>query len=596
MVVIKVSYNNDIRRITVDEQAMTYKDLRQLLRKLYSLPTHFDVKYLDDEGDQVTVSSDRELTDAFNFVRSSNDKHPQVLRLTLLDAAPKKKPADAAPKVEEKAKEKEQPAAPSSGVADAFSPAQLLEVIEAALGSPEVQQTLTTVQDTFSTCVEQAVREGRTAAHYVQQHPQFNRVQRLLTERLPQAIHDDLNTTIPQLINEIQGIFANIARPQPVSPAPAASSTSSPGSGVRHHAICDACEAQIVGIRYKCTVCPDYDLCEACEPRPGVHDPSHYFLKLRSQLPWNMEHSRLLQPQPIRLGRPSRCPYFQQQQQQQQQTQPQHPSPLQPQPEGKPQPQFHRPRFHHGCSRFALSARFIADVSVEDGSVLAPNVPFVKVWRLRNDGDRAWPEGTSLTHIFGPRLATSATVPVPALPAGEEVDIAVEMVSPAEPGHYVSNWRLSSPRGYKFGHRIWADINVAQPAEEQPKQQEEPVPAPVSDHEEHSSSSSESDDEEFEVIHQKDEQPSAAPSPSDTESEPEPAEQAPAAPAPAPEPTPVPEPAQPQSQPAEDEPEGLRNVLDQLHQMGFHDRALNKRLLLKYRGNVLATVHQLLEQ
>jgi hypothetical protein len=50
---------------------------------------------------------------------------------------------------------------------------------------------------------------------------------------------------------------------------------------VEHEAVeCDACEVNpIKGVRFKCSVCPDYDLCEGCEAK-GVH-PEHPMLKIR---------------------------------------------------------------------------------------------------------------------------------------------------------------------------------------------------------------------------------------------------------------------------------------------------------------------------
>jgi len=40
---------------------------------------------------------------------------------------------------------------------------------------------------------------------------------------------------------------------------------------------CDICDQNIHGIRYKCTICRDYDLCETCELK---HDRSHPLIKL----------------------------------------------------------------------------------------------------------------------------------------------------------------------------------------------------------------------------------------------------------------------------------------------------------------------------
>lgn len=51
---------------------------------------------------------------------------------------------------------------------------------------------------------------------------------------------------------------------------------------VHRNVTCDVCGQEgIVGTRYKCTVCPDYDLCETCEP---LHDRSHPMIKINVPL------------------------------------------------------------------------------------------------------------------------------------------------------------------------------------------------------------------------------------------------------------------------------------------------------------------------
>lgn len=50
-----------------------------------------------------------------------------------------------------------------------------------------------------------------------------------------------------------------------------------------HSAYCDICRNTIVGVRYKCANCPDFDLCETCEAKhceEPLHNRDHLFLKI----------------------------------------------------------------------------------------------------------------------------------------------------------------------------------------------------------------------------------------------------------------------------------------------------------------------------
>jgi len=52
------------------------------------------------------------------------------------------------------------------------------------------------------------------------------------------------------------------------------------GEGIHYRVKCDGCGVvPIRGIRYKCAVCPDYDLCEQCEAS-GKHEPAHPLVKI----------------------------------------------------------------------------------------------------------------------------------------------------------------------------------------------------------------------------------------------------------------------------------------------------------------------------
>ncbi|XP_074590621.1 protein NBR1 homolog [Curcuma longa] len=192
--------------------------------------------------------------------------------------------------------------------------------------------------------------------------------------------------------------------------------------------ICDGCGMYpILGPRFKSNVKHDYDLCSVCFSKMGNEadytriDKSHGFSHEMIKDSYRA-HSR------------------------------QRSSPHLPHPHG-----FRGPREKLGCL-------FIKDVTVPDGTLIPPSTPFTKIWRVRNNGVIRWPYGTRLVWVDGYQFASRNSflleISVDGLPTEEEVDIAVDLVSPATPGRYISHWRLETPSGHKFGQEVWVFIKV----------------------------------------------------------------------------------------------------------------------------------------
>lgn len=113
-----------------------------------------------------------------------------------------------------------------------------------------------------------------------------------------------------------------------------------------------------------------------------------------------------------------------------------------------------------GC---ALSAHFVADMTIPDDTPFLPNTPFVKTWRLQNSGTCDWEAGTRLAYVSGDPLGGPTTVDVQPLAPGQYVDVSVNLIAPATPGTYRSNWRMQSPEGTLFGDSVYVQIVVPAP-------------------------------------------------------------------------------------------------------------------------------------
>ena len=110
-------------------------------------------------------------------------------------------------------------------------------------------------------------------------------------------------------------------------------------------------------------------------------------------------------------------------------------------------------------------ASFVSDVTIADGSYVAPGSTFIKTWRIRNNGTTTWTTNYKLVFVSGTQMAAQNYVNLPYnVGPGQSVDISVQMTAPTEAGSYKSEWKLVNESGTQFGvgtncqTPVWAQI------------------------------------------------------------------------------------------------------------------------------------------
>lgn len=351
---LKLQLNNDIRK--VKRVPASVVELRRILQDLFGT-SNFSLSYTDEEGDQITFTTDEELQDA---IQSAVIKQEISLKVTL-------RPCVASQTAPE----------PIHQLTEQFRQCSVLE--EQKIPSQPKEQKL--ISDPIP---RKRASEWRCCP--VKQSKKAKKGDKLLFKKrlLSNIIQRELEHAL------------NIQKPEyPV------------WTGVT----CDSCGASpIVGIRYKCGTCANFDFCQVCEA--NVEHP-HSFLKLKqSEDAQHMVACDL--------------------------------------PINKLFKKFHK--FMSGSRPMKPKMKFLDHIGNTEGTVYTPGYNLHKIWRVKNTGKARWPEGIRLISAKG-ELEADIT-PVPSINPGEEIEISTIIRVPMNEGRFHGVLRLETANGEKFGDKL----------------------------------------------------------------------------------------------------------------------------------------------
>ncbi len=107
---------------------------------------------------------------------------------------------------------------------------------------------------------------------------------------------------------------------------------------------------------------------------------------------------------------------------------------------------------------------WISDITVPDGTPMAPGQAFTKTWKVQNVGTCTWTPTFKLAFGgIGVPMSGQTTPIGKTVKPGEQVEISVNLVAPNTSGDVQSYWKLQDDTGVFFGTYLTVVIKVAGP-------------------------------------------------------------------------------------------------------------------------------------
>lgn len=112
--------------------------------------------------------------------------------------------------------------------------------------------------------------------------------------------------------------------------------------------------------------------------------------------------------------------------------------------------------------------KFVEDITIPDGTVVAAGKPFTKTWRLQNVGTCIWNGDYKFEFVDGNAMGANTSIPFPdkLINPDDTFEMSVYMTAPETVGNYQGNWKITAPDGSQFGtgengeKAVWVKIYV----------------------------------------------------------------------------------------------------------------------------------------
>jgi len=521
----KLCYNNEIHRVS--KLPSDFKSLEEIVSQAFKsiLPTKWALQYEDTDGDRIMLTSDEDYRAMLECESESDSKSIKIYllsieerngldssRLHLCDISKTESiinysnqpaPVEVLIKEEEKPEEpveqkvveepviesqseilikvEEEPVieevAPEKPEAETVILAQNPTYVDIAIDYPpqEIQPAVVEIQEVkeeeaeVAPVVEEKRRmrlKNRQACRESRKAKMTPIVNELIYENLPKIaeimknyIADPSSVNFEEIINKVK------------EEAPKKKASEDIIAAVHDRVCCDGCKvAPITGVRYKCSVCEDFDYCEKCEqtiehPHPflKIKDPKHrpkaIITVLEEDLPAEKsqigkiltQHIGSAAEQAAKVVNVLAEKFFKVEEQ----IVPEEPKVV---PEEEPkieevpkqpevvieevkveevvQPVVEKPK------EPTLNASFVKEICTIPSKITVNDKAIYKTISIKNTGKVEWPHGTMVRNVEGIKGQDTKVVP---LVAGKEFSCILIIENPAEVGDFSSVWSLVYP-------------------------------------------------------------------------------------------------------------------------------------------------------